>query len=68
MAALRPTGRANPPGALLPLSWLASRNFPGTLFPMGCAAPAGSLVSVLVCGVLLRILAKKQAAEDSKAA
>ena len=54
--------------ARLPLSWLASRNFPGTLFPMGCAAPAGSLVSVLVCGVLLRILAKKQAAEDSKAA
>ena len=54
--------------ARLPLSWLASRNFPGTLFPMGCAAPVGSLVSVMVCGVLLRILAKKQAAEDSKTA
>ena len=54
--------------ARLPLAWLASRNFPGTLFPMGCAAPAGSLVSVVVCAVLLRRLAKKQAAEEPKAA
>lgn len=33
----------------IPGSYLASRYFPYTLFPMGMAAPAGSLLSVLIC-------------------
>ena len=33
----------------IPGSYLASRYFPITLFPMGMAAPAGSLLSVLIC-------------------
>lgn len=33
----------------VPGSWLASRYFPDTLFPMGLAAPAGSFLSVLIC-------------------
>ena len=33
----------------IPGSYLASRYFPHTLFPMGMAAPAGSLLSVLIC-------------------
>ena len=33
----------------IPGSYLASRFFPDTLFPMGMAAPAGSLLSVLIC-------------------
>ena len=35
--------------ARIPLSWLASRYFTKTLFPMGMAAPIGSLLSVLIC-------------------
>ncbi len=35
--------------ARLPLSYLLSVNFPETLYPMGLAAPAGSLLSVLIC-------------------
>lgn len=33
----------------VPGSYLASRYFPDTLFPMGLSAPAGSLLSVLIC-------------------
>ena len=33
----------------VPGSYLASKLFPDTLFPMGLAAPAGSLLSVLIC-------------------
>ena len=33
----------------VPGSYLASKMFPDTLFPMGLAAPAGSLLSVLIC-------------------
>lgn len=33
----------------IPLSYLASGYFPDTLFPMGLASPAGSLLSVLIC-------------------
>ena len=35
--------------ARIPFSWLASRYFTKTLFPMGMAAPIGSLLSVLIC-------------------
>ena len=30
-------------------SYLASKLFPATLFPMGLAAPAGSVLSVMIC-------------------
>ena len=33
----------------VPGAYLASKLFPDTLFPMGMAAPAGSLLSVLIC-------------------
>ena len=35
--------------ARIPLSYYASVHFKDTLFPMGCAAPAGSLISVIIC-------------------
>lgn len=35
--------------ARIPLSYLASIHFAATLFPMGLAAPIGSLLSVIVC-------------------
>ena len=38
----------------IPGAWLASALFPLTLYPMGLAAPAGSLVSILICVVLYR--------------
>ena len=38
----------------IPGAWLASVLFPLTLYPMGLAAPAGSLVSTLICLVLYR--------------
>lgn len=33
----------------IPLSYLASRYFTDTLFPMGLASPAGSALSVIIC-------------------
>ncbi|MDD5873343.1 MAG: MATE family efflux transporter, partial [Clostridia bacterium] len=33
----------------VPGSYLASRMFADTLLPMGLAAPAGSLLSVIIC-------------------
>ena len=33
----------------VPGVYLTSKMFPDTLFPMGCAAPAGSLISVVIC-------------------
>ena len=34
----------------IPGAYLASKFWPDTLFPMGCAAPLGSLLSALICG------------------
>ena len=40
--------------ARIPLSYLASKHFPDTLFPMGLASPAGSALSAVICaGVFL---------------
>ena len=33
----------------IPLAYYFSKAFAETLFPMGCAAPAGSLVSIVIC-------------------
>ena len=35
--------------ARIPLSYLASGKFPQTLYPMGFAAPVGSVLSVIIC-------------------
>ena len=45
--------------ARIPLSYLASIYYKDTLFPMGCAAPIGSLLSVLVCILAVIIMNKK---------
>lgn len=40
--------------ARIPLSWLASKRFADTLFPMGLASPVGSALSAIICiGVFL---------------
>ncbi len=43
----------------VPGSYLASKFFPDTLFPMGMAAPGGSLLSVLICVGIYCFLRKK---------
>ncbi len=43
----------------VPGSWLASVYFPATLFPMGLAAPMGSLLSVGICTFLYLRLQKQ---------
>lgn len=44
----------------IPGAYLASVLFPDTLYPMGLAAPAGSLVSVVICLIMFLVLRKKQ--------
>lgn len=43
----------------IPFSYLASKHFANTLFPMGLAAPAGSLLSAIICFVVFIWLNKK---------
>lgn len=43
----------------IPGSYFASKMFLDTLFPMGCAAPAGSLLSVFICVGFYVYLKKK---------
>ena len=43
----------------VPGSYLASRLFAGTLLPMGLAAPAGSLLSVMVCVAAYRWMKRR---------
>lgn len=40
-------------GVRIPMSYLISRFAEGTLYYMGLAAPAASLASILICGVIL---------------
>ena len=51
----------------LPGAYLASALFPSTLFPMGLATAAGSLLSVIVCAIAFWLLSrnKKPAAAAS---
>ena len=44
----------------VPGSYIASKLFKHTLFPMGLSAPAGSLLSVIICFVAYYILSKKE--------
>ena len=43
----------------VPGSYLASKLFPATLFPMGLAAPAGSMLSVVICVVAFEYLKRR---------
>lgn len=46
----------------IPLSYVASKYFANTLFPMGLASPIGSLLSVVICiGVFIWLEKKKKA-------
>lgn len=44
--------------ARIPLSYLASEAYPDTLYPMGLATPAGSLVSVFICVAVYLYMAR----------
>lgn len=45
----------------VPGSYIASKMYPDTLFPMGWASPAGSVLSVIICVTAFIILKKKGA-------
>ena len=44
----------------IPGAWLASKYWPETLFPMGCAAPLGSLLSAVICVIAFIWLNQKK--------
>lgn len=46
--------------ARIPISYFASVNFTDTLFPMGTAAPIGSLLSVFICIAAFMCLKRKR--------
>ena len=50
--------------ARVPISYIASIKFPATLFPMGCAAPCGSLLSTVICVIAYIVINKKEKTED----
>lgn len=43
----------------IPCSYFAAKTFTDTLFPMGLAAPLGSVLSVIVCVIAFIVLVKK---------
>ncbi len=45
----------------IPLAYLLSRQFADTLFPMGLSSPAGSLLSVFICGSVFIWMRKQNA-------
>ena len=47
-------------GVRLPISWLVSRQASASLFHIGLATPASSLVQILLCGIYFAIMRKKQ--------
>ncbi len=52
--------------ARVPLAYLASVMFPNTLYPMGFAAPIGSLLSIAVCVVAYIIINRKDNKPNSQ--
>ena len=46
----------------IPGAYFMSRLFPETLLPMGCAAPAGSMLSVAVCTAAFLWLRRRERA------
>lgn len=54
-------------GVRLPVSWLMSRQAEVSLFHIGLATPASSLVQIILCGIYFLILLQKQkSAEQEK--
>ena len=51
-------------GVRLPVSWLMSRRAEVSLFHIGLATPASSLVQIILCGVYFLILLRKQKSAD----
>lgn len=51
----------------IPGAWLASRLFPDTLYPMGLASPAGSLLSGIICIAAFLYLQKNRKGRESGA-
>lgn len=49
----------------IPGAYLASRYFPESLYPMGWAAPAGSLLSVVICALFFYHMGKRSTAEET---
>ena len=43
----------------MPLAWLAARYCTDSLFPMGLAAPAGSLLSIAICLIAFRLMTRQ---------
>ena len=44
----------------IPMSYIASASYPDTLYPMGWASPAGSLLSVMICVGVYWYITKKR--------
>lgn len=49
--------------ARIPLSYFTSKRFADTLFPMGLASPAGSIVSVVICISVFTWMQKRRPAQ-----
>ena len=47
----------------IPGAYFATLYFPDTLYPMGLAAPGGSLLSVIICVIAFMILRKRTGKE-----
>ncbi len=54
--------------ARIPIAYFASKAFSDTLFPMGLAAPAGSVISVIICVAAYIIIMKKNSGKKLKSA
>lgn len=52
----------------IPGSWFLSNAFPNTLYPMGLASPAGSVLSVVICLAAYTLLNRRGAFEKLAAA
>lgn len=52
--------------ARIPGAYLASMYYPDTLFPMGLAAPAGSLLSVIICIAAFVLLKKRMRGQERR--
>lgn len=50
--------------ARVPLSYFASRHYADTLFPMGLASPAGSIVSVTICIGVYAWMCRRQCTKE----
>ncbi|MGN0553513.1 MAG: MATE family efflux transporter [Oscillospiraceae bacterium] len=53
-------------GVRLPVSWLMSKRAEASLFHIGLATPASSLVQIILCGVYFLILLRKQKSAEQK--